>query len=106
MPLVVQTANPLELPPLAALVRSRVVRVKDISFAPSRVTVRRGSVVTWRFLDDPTFHNARFVTKRTVKGSRDRRTGSFAKRFRNPGRYRYRCTLHPLVMKGVVVVAR
>lgn len=106
MPLAVLTANPLELSPVAAFARSRVVRVRDISFRPGRVTVRAGSAVTWRFLDDPTFHNVRFVTKRASKGSPDRLNGSFTVRFRSPGRYRYRCTLHPLVMKGVVVVAR
>jgi len=82
------------------------VRVKDISFGPSRVTIRRGSAVTWRFLDDPTFHNVSPITRHAFKGSRDMRTGSFTVRFRSPGRYRYHCTLHPLAMKGVVVVAR
>jgi len=105
MALAVPTAHPLE-PPLAALARPRVVRVKDISFTPRRVTIRRGSAVTWRFLDDPTFHNVHPVGRRSFKGSRDKRTGTFTVRFRSPGRYRYHCTLHPLVMNGVVVVAR
>jgi plastocyanin len=106
MPLVLPPADPLQPPSLGVVARARVVQVKDIAFTPSRLTVRRGSSVTWRFLDGPTFHNVRFLTRRKVKGSRDSRTGSFTTRFRTPGRYRYHCTLHPLVMKGVVVVAR
>jgi plastocyanin len=90
--------------PVAQTSATRTVTIKDIAFKPGRITVERGTEVRWRFRDGLTFHNVRSRGKRQFKGSSDRRRGAFNKRFRRAGRYRYMCTIHPLAMKGVVVV--
>jgi len=82
----------------------RTVTIKDIAFKPGKITVGRGTEVRWLFRDGPTFHNVKSGAKPRFRGSRDMRKGAFSKRFRRAGRYRYMCTLHPLAMKGVVVV--
>ncbi len=84
--------------------RTGVVKIQDIAFKPSRITIRRGTTVTWRFLDDSTFHNVSSRGRRRFGGSGDKSKGAFRVRFRKPGTYRYVCTLHPLAMNGTVVV--
>jgi len=83
---------------------TRVVKIQDIAFKPSRITVRRGTTVAWRFLDGSTSHNVKSQGRRRFPSSGDRRTGIFKVRFRKAGTYRYLCALHPLTMKGKVVV--
>ncbi len=90
--------------PPAQTSATRTVTIKDIAFKPGNITVRRGTEVRWRFRDGLTFHNVRSRGERRFRGSTDRRRGAFSRRFRNAGRYRYMCTLHPLAMKGIVVV--
>lgn len=82
---------------------TRVVKVKDIVFTPSKIGVRRGTTVAWRFLDI-TQHNVQSRGRRRFGGSKDMRRGTHRVRFRKAGRYRYACSIHPLTMKGLVVV--
>ncbi len=91
------------LVPAGSSAATRVVKAKDIDFSPDSVTVRRGATVSWRFLDS-TQHNVQSRGKRRFRGSGDRRRGTHKVRFRKAGRYAYVCTIHPLSMKGVVVV--
>ncbi len=92
----------LGLAPTAAAA-TRVVKVKDIVFTPVKISVRRGATVAWRFLDI-TQHNVQSRGRRRFRGSKDTRRGTHRVRFREAGRYRYVCTIHPLTMKGLVVV--
>ena len=82
---------------------SRTIKAKDIDFTPARISVKRGTVVSWRFLDS-TLHNVTSRGKRRFRSSRSMRTGTHKARFRQAGRYRYVCTIHPLSMQGVVAV--
>ena len=80
------------------------VDAKDIDFSPGRLTVDRGEVVTWRFLDGPfTEHNVRSRGRLRFKGSQAKRAGTHSARFTRPGTYDYVCTIH-LGMKGKVIV--
>jgi len=90
--------------PVAQTSAVRTVTIKDIAFKPGKISAERGTEVRWLFRDGLTFHNVRSGAERRFRGSRDMRKGAFSKRFRRAGRYRYMCTLHPLAMRGVVVV--
>ena len=75
------------------------VEVRDYEFTPARLTVGRGTEVTWRNTGG---------APHTVTGdgfdSGELTTGqTFARRFDTPGSYDYICNLHPR-MKGVVEV--
>ncbi len=87
----------------AAGPRTVDVRVKDIEFAPKRVTIKRGDTVRWLFLDARTPHNVRSTGRPRFKGSPTKQEGSYRVRFTRRGTYRYVCSIH-LNMKGTVVV--
>lgn len=88
---------------VGAAAGSRTVKAKDIDFTPARISIARGTVVSWRFLDS-TRHNVVSRGKRRFRSSKDLRAGSYRVRFRKAGRYSYVCTFHPLSMQGLVVV--
>lgn len=83
------------------------IRLQDIAIHPSKVTIQRGSTVTWQWLDGhiDTAHN---VTSQPgglqFKPSGTRLTGSYSIRFDKPGNYFYECTIHPASMQGEIVV--
>lgn len=79
---------------------SATVTLKDISFKKSRVTITRGSRVTWVWKDGDTPHN---VTSRKFKSSTTKHRGRYTVRFTRKGVYTYHCTIHP-GMNGTVVV--
>jgi plastocyanin len=79
------------------------VRVGDFFFKKRSVTIQSGDRVRWvwvgRQLHDVT------VTRGPRKfNSRTKRNGSYRKRLRARGTYRYICTVHPIDMRGKVVV--
>lgn len=82
---------------------SRTIKAQNIDFTPAKVTVNRGTVVSWKFLDS-TRHNVISRGRRRFRSSKDMRSGTYRVRFRKAGRYGYHCTFHPLSMEGVVVV--
>ena len=77
------------------------VRVADFSFSPRTVELKAGQSVTWKNAGQ-TAHTVKgpgfFSTRAMDPG------GSYSHRFARPGNYPYLCTLHPTLMKGVVVV--
>lgn len=83
------------------------VTAKITGFGPKVVTVKRGAVVRWRNADRQD-HNAVALTK--IRGRSAFTSGAATTRhFRaeapaRPGRYRYVCAVHPLTMRGVLVV--
>jgi plastocyanin len=83
-----------------------VVKLKNIKFSPSDVTIVRGQSVTWEFLDGGllTSHNVTSVGKLRFRGSRTMRSGSYTVRFTRAGTYKFMCTLHPASMNGKVTV--
>jgi len=83
------------------------IRLQNIAIHPAKVTIQRGSTVTWQWLDGhiDTAHN---VTSRPggpqFKPSGTRLTGSYSIHFDKPGTYFYECTIHPASMQGEIVV--
>ena len=87
----------------AAAAPTRTVVLEDIDFTPSRLVVKKGTTVTWRWDDGRTRHDVRSVGARRFKGSALKATGTHRVTFRRAGTYRYVCTAH-LGMDGRVVV--
>ena len=86
-----------------------IVKLHNVVISPKKVTITRGTTVTWRFLDADidTEHN---VTSRKKSGalrfrsSTSKQSGAYSVRFTKPGTYYYECTIHPQSMQGEIVV--
>lgn len=75
------------------------VTVDDTAFGPPVIAVAAGSTVTWSF-EDSDAHNAIGEDW----GSTTMSAGTFTQTFDRVGTYDYVCTLHPLAMRGRVIV--
>lgn len=83
------------------------VTMKDISFKPGAVTVKKGQTVTWTN-EDSVGHD---VTEESGPGPKFKSGGpggiakgaTFSHKFTQPGTYRYVCTVHG-GMKGSIKV--
>ena len=77
--------------------------VGDFRYGAERISIRRGSTFTWRFVGafphDVTVSAARRASRR-----RGRRAGTFKHRFTKPGTYRLFCSLHPAKMVQQITV--
>ena len=75
------------------------VTIGDDFFKPPKLTVKRGTVVTWQWTGmNP--HNVTFTTLH--KHSKTQRSGVFRLRFSHKGTFHYLCTIHRF--KGTIVV--
>ncbi|MEA2492672.1 MAG: hypothetical protein QOJ29_583 [Thermoleophilaceae bacterium] len=83
--------------------QTRTVRIHDIGFHPSRLVIKRGDSVRWKFVDPEVSHNVTSRGHARFHSSPTRLTGSYRTRFTRRGTYRYVCTIHPN-MRGSVVV--
>lgn len=81
-----------------ALAANKTVKVADDVFKASTVTINKGNTVTWKWVGSNP-HNVKgkgFASKVQVNGT-------FKKRFKSRGTFRYVCTIHS-GMTGKVVV--
>jgi plastocyanin len=82
---------------------SKTVQVKDNLFAPTKVTVTRGTTVRWTWKGKAP-HNVT-ITKGPVKFHSSTTTkGSFSKKLTKAGTYSILCTIHAPNMKMTVTV--
>jgi plastocyanin len=84
-----------------AFAATKKVSVKDNFFSTSKVTVKKGGRVTWRWVSTTSEHN---VTSRGNFHSRNQDHGSYTKRFTKRGTFTVICTIHPTQMRMKVVV--
>jgi plastocyanin len=75
------------------------VTVVDSAFSPAVIRVPTGTEVEWTFADTEE-HNVVF----DEFSSHVELTGTYVHTFEAEGEYPYVCTLHPLSMKGRVIV--
>ena len=77
------------------------IRIQNRAFAPEKITMRKGQMVTWKNYDDLDHtvdaEDGSFSFGTIKKGK------TFSHTFKKPGKYAYSCRLHPR-MKGVIVV--
>jgi plastocyanin len=83
----------------AHVASSHAVVLKDDTFRPGTLSIRRGESVTWLWRDGRVVHN---VVGHGFQ-SRVQSQGSFTVRFTHSGTFAYRCTVHPH-MTGAIVV--
>jgi plastocyanin len=69
---------------------TKTVAVKNNSFSPSTVNLRKGDKVVWKWTQGGVPHNV-------TPGSRtsSRKGFTYSKRFTRAGTFRFVCTLHP-----------
>jgi plastocyanin len=80
---------------------SATIAVQEFKFAPSVLTVRVGTTVTWTNHDEET-HTVTSATGAFASAGLGHEEG-FSQIFTRPGRYEYFCALHPH-MKATVIV--
>ena len=78
-----------------------MVKIDNFTFAPSTLTVKAGTHVTWRNEDDIPHTIA--SSARLFKSKALDTDDSFSFTFNDAGTYEYFCSLHPH-MKGTIVV--
>lgn len=77
------------------------VTVANNSFSPSRITVAKGTTVTWQWSAGAVTHNVTFDDGTKSAGMS---SGSYTRTFSTAGSYPYHCTIHGAAMSGTVVV--
>jgi len=75
--------------------------IKDFNFAPTPLTVKVGSTVTWTNTDDEP-HTAVSDTGLFKSGGMDTNE-SFSFKFDKPGTYHYTCSIHPRMVGTIIV---
>jgi plastocyanin len=87
--------------PGVARAEDATIKIDNFTFAPSTLTVKAGTNVTWRNEDDipHTVASSTRVFKSKALDTDDR----FSFTFNDAGTYEYFCSLHPH-MKGTIVV--
>jgi len=84
-----------------AFAATKKVTIKDNFFSTSKVTIKKGQSVTWRWSGTTNDHN---VTSSGHFHSATKSKGTYTKRFTRKGTYSILCTVHPFQMKMKVVV--
>ncbi|WP_187685257.1 plastocyanin/azurin family copper-binding protein [Nocardia wallacei] len=79
------------------------VRVDNMKFSPSSVTIAVGGTVTWKFSDSAPHAVQGIGDAAMGLNSPIFRDGEWSHTFTTPGTYRYLCPLHP-DMRGTVTV--
>lgn len=96
------------LPPAAAdqspaASATKRVRIGDNFFSRTSLAIRRGDRVRWVWVGRNR-HNVTVTRGPRKFRSRTKRSGSYRKRLRARGTYRYICTVHPVDMRAKLVV--
>jgi plastocyanin len=79
------------------------VEVGDYFFKKRSITIDRLDRVRWAWVGRD-LHDVTVTRGPRKFHSSTKRRGSYTKRFRKRGTYRYICTVHPIDMRGKVVV--
>jgi plastocyanin len=79
------------------------VRIGDNFFGRTSLTIQRGDRVRWVWVGGNP-HNVTVTSGPRRFSSSTKRSGTYRKRLRARGTYRYICTVHPSQMRARVVV--
>jgi plastocyanin len=81
---------------------TRKVVIKNFSFNPANITIKRGTKVRW-INRDSTAHTATANKKRSFDSGRLSPGQRYTHTFKRAGKQRYHCEIHPDMMGSVVV---
>jgi plastocyanin len=81
---------------------TRKVVIKNFSFKPAHITIKRGTKVRW-INGDSTAHTATANNARSFNSGRLSPGQRYTHTFKRAGKQRYHCKIHPDMMGSVVV---
>jgi hypothetical protein len=90
--------------PTSRLRSGSTIGVRDFFFTRPNVVVKRGAKLNWLFNSSTAIHNVTLASGPRGFGSPNHSHGRFSYRFRQRGKYRIFCALHPVAMTEVVTV--
>jgi plastocyanin len=76
--------------------------VKDDFFPKTKLTIKKGTTVVWKWQSTEEPHTVTDTKKRF--GSKRKKSGSYKHTFKKAGTYTVYCVVHPTVMRQKVVV--
>jgi plastocyanin len=85
-----------------AFAATKKVSVKDNFFSTSKVTIRKGQSVTWRWVHTTSDHNV--TSSKGHFHSATKSSGTYSHKFSKRGTFTVICTIHPTQMRMKVVV--
>jgi plastocyanin len=80
---------------------TKTVTLTDDKFTPKRVTIRRGSIIRFRWAASA--ENPHNVKGRGFSSGQPQTSGTYRRKFRKAGRYRVVCQVHPAMRMRVTV---
>src|ERR671921_2401322 len=83
---------------------TRTLLIKNFSFKPANITIRRGTKVRW-INKDSAAHTATANNKRSFDSGRLGKGQSYTHTFKSVGKKPYHCEIHPH-MKATITVKR
>ena len=83
---------------------TRTLLIKNFSFKPANITIKRGTKVRW-INKDPHPHTATANNKRSFDSGRLGKGHSYTHTFKSAGKKPYHCEIHPF-MRGRITVRR
>jgi plastocyanin len=83
---------------------TRTLLIKNFSFKPANITIKRGTKLRW-INKDPHPHTATANNKRSFDSGRLGKGQSYTHTFKSVGKKPYHCEIHPH-MRGSVLVKR
>lgn len=84
---------------------SKSVAVKNNSFSPKTVSIKKGSKVVWKWTQGGVPHNVTPENGNPGSKTSSKKGYKFTKAFPKAGTFKYVCTLHPGAMKMTVRVS-
>jgi plastocyanin len=83
---------------------TRTLLIKNFSFKPANITIKRGTKVRW-INNDSAAHTATANNKRSFDSGRLGKGQSYTHTFKSVGKKPYHCEIHPF-MRGRITVRR
>jgi len=83
---------------------TKTVLIKNFSFKPAHITIKRGTRVTW-INKDTAPHTATAINGKSFHSPVLRKGQSYSHTFKTAGKWGYYCKIHP-DMRGSVTVTR
>ena len=91
-----------EPPPVNAAVATDKVTIKDFSFSPATITVKKGTTVTWTN-QDSTSHTVTSTTGTTLNSNTLKPGDTYQVTFNEVGTFDYHCKIHSSMTGSVLV---
>ena len=86
-------------------VKHATVDVDGYAFNPGTIKIKRGTKVIWKWFDGTDVRHDVHVLRGPVKfKSKLMAKGTYSHLFTRPGKYTLYCTIHPQIMREIVIV--